>query len=110
MPFTRDPQWDEYYRSGVEVDFPELAQFGQELRRWFETVLPADRRKVLEAGCGSGAQSLVLAQGGFEVNLLDSSQEALGAARDLLGKYNIPANYYHGDAFDPGPAEFDLVF
>ena len=41
---------------------------------------PPETRTILDAGCGTGVQSIRLARHGFEVMAVDSSEYALGVA------------------------------
>ena len=104
-------KWDEYYRADVPVNPPEVAALGDELRGWFEKILPRGQIKILEAGCGAGAQSLALAESArFAVHLLDSSEAALSSAKTLFASRGLTAAAECGDLFASGNPDFDLVF
>jgi len=111
MRVDEKEKWDQYYRSGVPVNPPEVAALGDEVRAWFERIVPGGLVKVLEAGCGAGAQSLALAQATrFEIHLLDSSVEALAAAKSLFAEHGLNPAVECADLFQEGTPDFDLVF
>ncbi len=103
-------KWDDYYASLPAADEDEhTRQFRAEFVALVKKLLPSGGR-VLEAGCGTGQQSLALAQNGFDVTLLDFSSVALAQARQLFAHANLTAEFVLEDAFQSGAAEFDLVF
>jgi SAM-dependent methyltransferase len=56
--------------------------------------------RVLEVGCGSGANLWVIAKEGFEAHGLDISIESLSLAKDLLGGHLVEAKLEAGDMTD----------
>jgi len=110
-PIGERQKWDDYYASlpMMQVDDATRA-FGEDLAERIRELLPPDA-KVLEAGCGAGTQSIVLAQNGkLHLTLMDFSSEALGCAERSFAKDNLPAKFVCQDVFAPGEPEFDLVF
>ena len=105
-------KWDHYYRelatstdihAGSQIVYEEVAQ----------ALMPmlSPGARVLEAGCGAGFQSLSLARHGWQVHLLDFSEEALSVARGVFARYDLPATFETGDiTAGAGPADHDLVF
>ena len=92
-------------------DRPEVDDLGDELADWFESLLPAGERKVLEAGCKGGARSLALAlRRGFEVHILDSSETAIAAVQRRFEVSKLQGHFHLADPFVAGKSEFDLVF
>jgi SAM-dependent methyltransferase len=93
----------------------EDARFQGETYRWFfYKALLGDYdfrgRRVLEIGCGTGINSVLMAKAGAHVTFLDSSKEALGIAKNLLDKYSLEGELVCRDAFYHGfGGEFDLV-
>jgi len=73
-------EWDDYTRAplGRLRERLVLHHLEQELQRW------AKGRKVLDAGGGTGGYALALAQQGYDVCLLDFSQQMLELARHRL--------------------------
>jgi GT2 family glycosyltransferase/2-polyprenyl-3-methyl-5-hydroxy-6-metoxy-1,4-benzoquinol methylase len=104
-------KWDKYYASLPLVEPDEATRiFNEDLVERVSELLP-DGGSVLEAGCGGGWHSLALARTGkFRVSLLDFSSEALGYARRLFEREQVSAEFVEADVFEPGEAEFDLVF
>jgi len=79
-----------------------------------DTSFPAGSR-VLEAGCGVGAQTSMLALGspGAQITAVDLSMKSLTEARKRLNSEGIKnVNLMQGDIFNPPfePATFDHVF
>ncbi len=104
-------KWDDYYATlpMVEIDDATRA-FGKDLAGRIGELLPPDG-KVLEAGCGAGWQSLVLAQAGKQhLTLMDFSAEALNYARRAFARHGLSADFVCQDVFAPGEPEYDLVF
>ncbi len=93
----------------------EGARFRGETYRWFfykRLLGDYDFRgkRVLEIGCGTGINSVLMARAGAKVTLLDSSKEALGIAKRLLDGFSLKGRLVHRDAFYHGfEGEFDLV-
>jgi 2-polyprenyl-3-methyl-5-hydroxy-6-metoxy-1,4-benzoquinol methylase len=91
------------------------ARFRGETYRWFFYMkLLGDYdlkgKKVLEIGCGTGINSVLMARAGAHVTLLDSSKEALGIAKRLLDSFSLKGKLVYRDAFYHGfEGEFDLV-
>jgi SAM-dependent methyltransferase len=103
-------KWSAYYQNLDQEEPAELVEFDEELRAYVERLLPNGGR-ILEAGCGSGWQSLALARSGrFEANLLDFSPAALEASRRTFERAGIHAAFTLEDVFAEGKREFDLVF
>lgn len=74
--------------------------------------------KILEVGCGSGADSICLALQGHEVTTLDVSPHLLAEARKLsvtaarlFGESALPIRFAPGDVFELGEhaGQFDVV-
>ncbi|GAB4136336.1 MAG: hypothetical protein Fur0037_00760 [Planctomycetota bacterium] len=104
-------KWDAYYGGKPLVEeSPQLRAFNDEFAAVVADLLPEGGR-TLEAGSGDGWQSLALARNGkFDVALLDFSEEALNHARRRFAEEGVEAAFLLGDASEPGPEEFDLVF
>ena len=84
-----------------------------EMRATFLEMLPADlrERRVLDAGCGTGALSVAAAQRGARVTAVDLSPALVGLARERLpaqlGFGRI--DFRVGDMFDTELGEFTHV-
>jgi glycosyltransferase involved in cell wall biosynthesis/SAM-dependent methyltransferase len=103
-------KWDQYYQSlQPEAESDEIFAFRDQFVEAIQTLLP-EGGGVLEAGCGAGMQSLALARRGFDVTLLDFSEQALNQARRRFAHHGLEATFLLQDAFDHGQPEFDLVF
>jgi SAM-dependent methyltransferase len=79
-----------------------------------DTVYPPGS-KVLEAGCGIGAQTVILAQNSplAHITSIDISAESLRQARQRIEKENIPqVNFQQADIFNLpfGEESFDHIF
>jgi ubiquinone/menaquinone biosynthesis C-methylase UbiE len=72
-----------------------LRFFGRELFN-----LPVNQRKknkILEIGCGSGANLWMIAKEGFQAYGLDLSKESLALAKKMLEKWGVNADLKIGD-------------
>ncbi|NQY99295.1 MAG: methyltransferase domain-containing protein [Bdellovibrionales bacterium] len=69
-------------------------------------------KSILDAGCGTGLNSLPLAARGAEVTLLDIAPEALNIAETYYQELELKANYVSGSIFEMPfeDGEFDLVW
>ncbi len=69
-------------------------------------------RKVLDLGCGAGADCRTLAQHGLEVVGLDYSHEAMTQAQAQIEDLSLPVRFLHADMANPLPfpdQDFDFV-
>lgn len=89
----------------------------EELLRFFGSYyfqLPFGERgkvRVLEVGCGSGANLWMIAREGFEAHGLDLSEEALALCRLMLERWQVAATLTHASmtAIAYPDAHFDVV-
>ena len=85
----------------------------EEMRRTLLSWLPADLRgkRVLDAGCGTGALAVEAARRGANVVAIDISPKlvALGAGRLPKNLYPGSVEMRVGDMFDPALGEFDHI-
>lgn len=67
--------------------------------------------RAVELGCGRGDLSVLLAQQGVSVTLLDSSPHGLSQARQRFARLGLSADFRQADLFEPDetPGQFDLV-
>jgi len=101
--------WDGIYRQ-------HAAYFTQPPHEDMPTVVSLFRersvQKVLDVGCGTGRHVLFLAQQGFKVCGIDSSPEAIRAAREITRKAGFKARLTVGSMFERLPypdRSFDAV-
>lgn len=65
-------------------------------------------RRILDAGCGTGALAVVAAERGAEVLAIDLSPTLVGLARERAPKH-LPISFRVGDMADPALGRFDHV-
>lgn len=101
--------WDRLYREGRPPW--ETGQVSGELIKLIEEgTIPVCR--VLELGCGTGANAVCLSKKGFEVTAIDSAPTALERAR-LRGRLeNAPVHFILEDVYEfaKRAEPFDLIF
>jgi 2-polyprenyl-3-methyl-5-hydroxy-6-metoxy-1,4-benzoquinol methylase len=75
------------------------------------SVGPADGLSILDAGCGVGYMSRLLAERGAKVTGIDSSAELIKAARSHGQSEALPVSFDVGsvDSLPYGPGEFDVI-
>jgi SAM-dependent methyltransferase len=78
-------------------------------RAFLHRNLPPPPASVLDAGAGTGAISLLLAELGYDVTALDISPQMLTRARDKAEARGLPLRTIVGPADDPPPGPFDAV-
>ncbi|MGH3902394.1 MAG: class I SAM-dependent methyltransferase [Pseudonocardiaceae bacterium] len=106
--------WDATYRSGRHLRYWELSRPSPELvgfvGGWLASQ-PAAHRRVLDLGCGSGQDSVFLAQHGCITSAIDISTEAVALTRDHAKEHGVEVDVEVGDALAlPYPDRtFDLV-
>ena len=103
------PDWDGMYRQGTppwDVGRPHA-----ELVRVLDEGL-VSRGTVLELGCGTGADAILLAQRGFDVTAVERSPIAIERARARVEQYDALVRFVLADVFqfakNSGP--FDFVY
>jgi SAM-dependent methyltransferase len=105
---TKD-RFIEHYKNGYmpwahnEVDYNlvEIVEF-----------YPIDPCITLEIGCGTGTDAIWLAEHGFDVTACDSSEIAIGLAKQKLDKNGVNCNFQVCDFLTENIENkpFDLVF
>jgi len=58
---------------------------------------PSSMPRAIDLGCGSGANSVFLAEHGFDVTGVDFSPVALGKARALAAEHGVSPTFVQGD-------------
>ncbi|HJW96780.1 MAG TPA: class I SAM-dependent methyltransferase [archaeon] len=101
--------WSDIWKSVEDVRFE-----GETYRWFFYRSLLGDydfrRKSVLEIGCGTGINSILMARAGAKVTFLDNSQEALDIVKKTLDKFSLEGEIVCENAFNHGfENEFDLV-
>lgn len=108
-------KWDDEIQSAADY-----ARYTR-LPRWWKWVYDLERlphsAKILEVGCGSGAQLIPLAARGFQTTGIDVSPDALERFRKILAGLNkfrsepLPVTLQGGDFAQVQPIpEFAIVF
>ena len=117
-----DRHWDAqraaFQRTGVPTEIGDLwwKKLYDEMTEEYERVLGGFQgKRVCELGAGSGYASLLLAERGANVTLLDFSPNSHAYAKELASFLNLPSDrvsFALGDLFStPPPAErFDVVW
>jgi GT2 family glycosyltransferase/ubiquinone/menaquinone biosynthesis C-methylase UbiE/glycosyltransferase involved in cell wall biosynthesis len=108
---SEQKKWDSYYAELPLGEEDELThKFNAQLVSAVSTFLKPGSQ-ILEAGCGGGWQSLALARTNhYTVSLMDFSENALGYAKRVFEREQMPAAFLAGDVLAPGEPAFDLVF
>jgi SAM-dependent methyltransferase len=71
--------------------------------------LPPPPARVLDAGAGTGAMSLLAAELGYEVTAVDLSDAMLASARAKAEAAGLDVTFVHGPAEEPPPGPFAAV-
>ena len=107
-----DPTWEQVFRARDWGRYPpeELIRF---VARNFFRASERKQIKILEVGCGAGANLWFLAHEGFDAYGVDASETAIVKARRRLQEDNLSAQFQVGDIVTltnifPG-TQFDAV-
>lgn len=107
--YASTADWDEAYREGTppwdsNKPHAELTRVLDEYRLRPQT--------VLEVGCGTGADAIVLARRRFEVTAIDCSPIAIERARLRAEQHDALLRFVQGDIFEfvRTSGQFDLVY
>lgn len=100
--------WNKRYRTGDtpwDTDSPCT-----ELQKRLAD-MPSRSGTALEIGCGTGNNSILLAQCGFEVTAVDISDVAITLAKERANRKNIHVEFRVADicGIEPGYGVFDLI-
>ena len=105
---TWDPVWEETFRSKPWGRYPpeHVVRF---IARWFSAHQDRSSIRLLEIGCGPGANVWFMAREGFSVSGIDGSPTAIRQAERRLAEEGLGADLQVGDfARLPWPdANFD---
>jgi methyl halide transferase len=104
---SEQARWNDRYQSGDvpwDTGYPstELIQTIEE-----EGISPS---RALELGCGTGTNSIWLAQQGFNVTAVDISPLALEQARHKAESANVHVSFLEVDVLNPPPLEAPFPF
>jgi 2-polyprenyl-3-methyl-5-hydroxy-6-metoxy-1,4-benzoquinol methylase len=91
--------WSDYWRKIRRVRFK-----GEPFSwKFYEILLDKydfRNKRVLEIGCGTGIDSIMMGLRGAKISFLDQSREALEIVKDNLERFSIDAELLNGDVFD----------
>lgn len=110
-------RWQDYFSQQGAFGCEWLAtavahwQFHDILYGIIERYCPPPAR-TLDVGCGPGWSDLYLASKGYQATGVDNEPRLVKLAEELAGKFQLPANFEVGDAFDLKPYHdrHDLVY
>ncbi len=105
-----DPKWEEMFKSNAWGKYPSEDVIRFIARSFFKS---PDRAlvRILDLGCGAGANTWFLAREGFSAFGIDGSASAVDRASALLKKDGLTANFRVADfaVLDFPDAHFDAV-
>lgn len=90
--------WDEIHANKEWGKYPEIDVVRFVARNYYKK----DRKniKILDFGCGAGANTWYLAREGFDVYAFDGSIHAVEKAKQYLSKENLHAEFQVSDALE----------
>ena len=94
--------WDGYYTSKAENN-DDLNPEGMWAQAWLPLLAPYHVKTLLDLGCGTGGDSLVLARRGYQMTGLDYSKTALLRARTKAEAEGAAIQFVQGDMAKPLP-------
>lgn len=93
---TWDPVWEQIFASRPWGKYPPEAIVRAVFIN-FGKMTPRDGVRILDFGCGPGANTWFMAREGFRVSGIDASPTALRLTRDRLAAEGLDAELKHGD-------------
>jgi SAM-dependent methyltransferase len=111
MTYAPSSFWDSFYQ-GLCQDERDLNPTGRWAASWLPFLDHSGCARLLDLGCGTGGDCLVLAQQGLDVTGIDYSQEAVMRAQEKARKASLPVVFLQADMTQalPFPADqFDAV-
>jgi SAM-dependent methyltransferase len=98
MLYKRGAPWE----GGPRSELVSLVEIGR--------LSPSKTPRAIDLGCGSGANSVFLAEHGFDVTGVDFSDVALEKARALAKEHDVSVRFIQGDLTVPEIPWFDGRF
>lgn len=98
MQKSFDNTWDEIHEKQEWGKYPSIEVVRFIARNYYNT----DRKtiKILDFGCGAGANTWYLAKEGFDTYAFDGSKNAVEKAKNYLAKENLNAKFQVADALE----------
>jgi ubiquinone/menaquinone biosynthesis C-methylase UbiE len=103
--------WDAVYRQD-HMTYGDTDGEGFWAMEWLSLLERYNDRRVLDLGCGAGADCLTLARHGLEVVGLDYSHEAIAKAQAQIQDASVSVRFFQADMASPLPfpdQSFDAV-
>lgn len=98
--------WDKVYANPDQALANQRLETERRRRRWqtyaayLNKQYPGQTLSAVELGAGGGDLSILLAQAGHRVTLVDFSREALDHARDRFASLGLDAEFIQADVFE----------
>jgi SAM-dependent methyltransferase len=101
--------WKEIWRGMESIDLKKSTY----MFRYYHDLLGRcdfKGKRVLEVGCGTGVNTILMGLGGAKITLMDYERSALNVSKKILDGLSLDAEFVCGDVFDYGVEnEFDIV-
>ena len=101
--------WDQQYKSGAYLQRWDYAYPSQELIAFVASLSSTPGLVSLDGGCGTGRETIFLAQAGFQSIGVDFSNEALNIAKKRAKDAEVSVQWIHSDVLQL-PLATDSVF
>lgn len=101
MPTAFESFWDRAYRAGDHRDHWDPPEVPAELTALVDSGRVPPGAAALDVGCGSGVESVFLAEAGLDVIALDSSRPALELTRQRAEAAGVELDLRCGTILDP---------
>ncbi len=105
-----DPIWEKIFTSQPWGKYPEIELVKFVARNYYKS-LDRSKVRILDLGCGPGANTWYIAREGFDTYAIDGSEEAIKLLNERMSKENLRCHSYVGDVVELPFAEnfFDAV-
>jgi ubiquinone/menaquinone biosynthesis C-methylase UbiE len=91
-----DSKWEEFYKKSGGNEYPETAVVRFIARNFYKSN-NRNKIKILDLGCGTGANLWYLSREGFSASGIDGSKTAIERTGEKLDREGINANLLTGD-------------
>ncbi|NOX71221.1 MAG: class I SAM-dependent methyltransferase [Candidatus Micrarchaeota archaeon] len=109
-PEEHAKKWSQLWNSISDIEYKEEGAIMWQFYKTFIGDMDFGGKNVIELGCGTGINTILMGRMGAKITFLDRSREALNIVKKHAEKMGIDAEYIKSDIFDfRESGKFDFV-